>query len=188
MTDGAPPASTPPCDATAFAGLCAAAAAALATLRVVVNWVCIALLCAMICLIMFQILGRYVFNYSISWSEEAAIFVQIWMVMLGAGIAMRNRHHAGVDIVIARCPRPLAVLIKSAAALLVAWFLIVVIVSSFALIGFGLIVSSTALQLPLAVPYAAMPVGLSYFLLEFAIATLPDIRGKAAPVAAEVRQ
>lgn len=147
----------------------------LAVVRFVVNAVAISLLCAMIFLIMFQILGRYVFNYSISWSEELAIYSQIWLVMLGAGIAMRNRHHASVDIAIARMPVQVQRVIRSASALLVVWFLLVVITSSSSMLAFGMIVSSPALQLPMAIPYAALPIGLGYFLLEFAIATFPDI-------------
>jgi TRAP-type C4-dicarboxylate transport system permease small subunit len=148
----------------------------LAALRYAVNGVAIILLCAMIVLILLQILGRYVFNYSISWSEEAAIFVQVWLVMLGTGIAMRNRNHVGIDILITRCPPMVQRLAKTASFLLGAWFLLVVITGSFSLIAVGLIVKSTALQIPLAIPYAALPVGVSYFLLEFALATLPEIR------------
>ena len=147
-----------------------------AALRCAVNVVAIILLCAMIVLILLQILGRYVFNYSISWSEEAAIFVQIWLVMLGTGIAMRNRNHVGIDILITRCPPMVQRLAKTASFLLGAWFLLVLITGSFSLVTLGLIVKSTALQIPLAIPYAALPVGVSYFLLEFAIATLPEIR------------
>jgi C4-dicarboxylate transporter DctQ subunit len=156
----------------------------LAAIRFIVNVAAIGLLCAMIFLIMFQIFGRYVFNYSISWSEELAIYSQIWLVMLGAGIAMRNRHHAGVDMIITRMPVPVQRLIRSASALLVVWFLLVVITSSFSMLAFGMIVSSPALQLPMALPYAALPVGLAYFLLEFAIATVPEIRNPATSAAA----
>jgi C4-dicarboxylate transporter DctQ subunit len=124
---------------------------------------------------MFQILGRYVFNYSISWSEEAATFVQVWLVMLGAGLAMRNRNHVGIDLLLVRFPVIVQQVAKSAAFLLSAWFLVVVITGSMSLIAIGMIVKSAALRLPMAVPYFALPIGMSYFLLEFAIATLPDI-------------
>lgn len=148
----------------------------LTALRCAVNLVAIILLCLMVVLILIQILGRYVFNYSISWSEEAAIFVQIWLVMLGTGIAMRNRNHVGIDILIARCPPTVQRLARTASFLLGAWFLLVVITGSFSLVTLGLLVKSTALQIPLAIPYASVPVGVFYFLLEFAIATLPEIR------------
>ena len=146
-------------------------------LRRAVNVVAILLLLAMTGLILFQILGRYVFNYSISWSEEAAIFAQVWLVMLGSGIAMRNRNHVGVDVLIALCPQVVQRVAKAASFLLGVWLLIVIIMGSFSLIAIGLIVKSAALQIPLAVPYIALPVGLSYFLLEFGLATLPEIRG-----------
>ena len=149
-------------------------------LRRIVDVVSILLLLAMTGLILFQILGRYVFNYSISWSEEAAIFSQVWLVMLGSGIAMRNRNHVGVDVLIAICPRAVQRIAKAASFLLGVWLLIVIIIGSFSLIAIGLIVKSAALQIPLAIPYIALPVGMSYFLLEFGLATLPEIRG--API------
>ena len=152
-------------------------------LRRIVDVVSILLLLAMTGLILFQILGRYVFNYSIAWSEEAAIFSQVWLVMLGTGIAMRNRNHVGVDVLIAICPRAVQRIAKAASFLLGVWLLIVIIIGSFSLIAIGLIVKSAALQIPLAIPYIALPVGLSYFLLEFALATLPEIRdGPIEPV------
>ncbi len=152
-------------------------------LRRIVDVVSILLLLAMTGLILFQILGRYVFNYSIAWSEEAAIFSQVWLVMLGTGIAMRNRNHVGVDVLIAICPRAVQRIAKAASFLLGVWLLIVIIIGSFSLIAIGLIVKSAALQIPLAIPYIALPVGLSYFLLEFGLATLPEIRdGPIEPV------
>lgn len=158
-----------------------AAQLALRVVRTLVDVVLVALLTTMIGLIMFQILGRYVFNYSISWSEEAAIFVQIWIVMLGAGLAMRNRNHIGIDLVVSRLPAVARVLLKSASFLLSVWFLLVLIVGSFGLISLGMIIKSTALQLPMAVPYAALPIGMSYLLLEFALATFPELAPRGKP-------
>lgn len=158
-----------------------AAQLALRVVRTLVDVVLVALLTTMIGLIMFQIFGRYVFNYSISWSEEAAIFVQIWIVMLGAGLAMRNRNHIGIDLVVSRLPAVARVLLKSASFLLSVWFLLVLVVGSFGLISLGMIIKSTALQLPMAVPYAALPIGMSYLLLEFALATFPELAPRGKP-------
>lgn len=152
------------------------AGAAWSGLRRIVDAVAVMLLVAMIALIAFQILGRYVFNYSIAWSEEAAIFVQVWLVMLGAGIAMRNGNHVGVDVIIDRCARPVQRVAKAASFLLGAWLLMVIIVGSFSLISIGMVVKSAALQVPLAFSYAALPTGMAYFLVEFAVATWPDLR------------
>ena len=160
----------------AVALLLTVATAALRILRRIVDAVAIVLLLAMVSLIFVQILGRYVFNYSISWSEESASFAQIWLVMLGSGIAMRNRRHVGIDFLVARCPLNVQRVVKAVGFLLGVWFLLVVIVGSFSLLALGMIVRSPALQVPLALPYAALPVGIGYFLLEFALATIPEIR------------
>lgn len=156
-------------------------------LRRIVDVACIALLCAMTGLILAQILGRYVFNYSIAWSEELAIFAQVWLVMLGAGMAMRNRNHVAVDVLIKLCPPWIQRIAKAASFALGVWLLLVIIMGSFSLIAIGQIVKSAALQIPLAVPYWALPVGMSYFLLEFALATLPEIRNptEASPAPEE---
>lgn len=88
---------------------------------------------------------------------------------------MRNRNHVGIDLFVARVPVFVQRIAKSAAFLLGAWFLLVVITGSMSLIAIGMIVKSAALRLPMAVPYFALPIGMSYFLLEFALATLPEI-------------
>ncbi len=147
----------------------------LTVLRRLVDLVAILLFSYMTVAIAAQILGRYVFNFSIAWTEETATFAQIWLVLLGAGIAMRNRQHVGIDILVSRCPPAIQRIAQGTAFLLGAWLLIVVIVGSFSMISIGMVVKSPALRLPLAIPYAALPVGMSYFLLEFALATLPTL-------------
>jgi len=158
----------------------------LGVLRRFVEVIAIMLLAAMILLIMTQILGRYVFNFSIAWSEELAVFAQIWLVMLGAGITMRRRQHVGIDFLIARRSPLVQRLARSAAMLLVLWFFFVLITGSFSLLAIGMILKSPALQLPMAVPYFSLSFGMCYFLLEFAIATSPDISNSSR--AAVVKQ
>lgn len=125
--------------------------------------------------IMAQIFGRYVFGYSIAGTEETAVFAQVWLVLLGAGIAMRNRQHVGVDVLIRRAPERVQQLARLASFALGMWFLGVVFVGSFSLLAIGMMVQSAALRLPMAIPYAALPIGMAYFMIEFAIASLPEI-------------
>ena len=165
---------------TSLAKLWSAASISLQLVRKCVEVLAIVLLAVMAVLILFQILGRYVFNYSIAWSEEAALFTMVWMVMLGAGIAMRHRNHVGVGVLIARCPPVVQRLTKAASFLLGVWLLVVIIIGSFSLIAIGMIVQSAAMQIPLAIPYLALPIGLAYFLIEFAVATIPEIRDPKA--------
>ncbi len=45
-----------------------------------------------------QVISRYVFNNSLSWTEELARYAFIWANMLGAAIAVKHGHHASVDL------------------------------------------------------------------------------------------
>ncbi|MEL0195459.1 MAG: TRAP transporter small permease [Rhodobiaceae bacterium] len=47
---------------------------------------------------------RYVLNDSLSWSEELAKYAMLWLVFLGAPIALRLGVHPNIEIVISRFP------------------------------------------------------------------------------------
>lgn len=148
---------------------------ALRLLRRVADVAVLALLAYMACAILAQVVGRYFFNYSIAWSEETATFAQVWLTLLGAGVAMRYNQHVGVDFLILKAPLAVQRVVNGAAFLLGVWFLGVVIVGSLSMLSIGMMVKSPALRLPMAIPYAALPVGFGYFLLEFALLTLPRV-------------
>lgn len=148
---------------------------ALWLLRRSVDVAVLALLAYMALAIMAQVVGRYFFNYSIAWSEETATFAQVWLTLLGAGVAMRYNQHVGVDFLILKAPLPVQRLVNGLAVLLGLWFLGVVVLGSLSMLSIGMMIKSPALRLSMAIPYAALPVGFGYFLIEFAIATLPRV-------------
>ena len=56
------------------------------------------ILMALIVVIMFaQVIFRYVFNQSLSWSEELAKFIFVWLTFFGAAICIKERIHVGVE-------------------------------------------------------------------------------------------
>ncbi len=138
----------------------------LATLRWCVDAVLIVLMAYMVGAVLMQVFGRYVFNYSIAAAVETATFAQIWMVLLGAGYAMRQRMHVNIDVVIKMLPVPLARLLLVPVALLCLWFLWVVFVGGVRLLDLGALQQSPALQIPMTIPYVALPLSAAYFALE----------------------
>ena len=60
-----------------------------AALRAVVAAAVIVFYAYMAVVVLIQVLGRYVFNYSIDWATETATFAQIWMVLLAALLTMQ---------------------------------------------------------------------------------------------------
>ncbi len=47
---------------------------------------------------------RYVLNDSLSWSEELAKYAMLWLVFLGAPIALRLGVHPNIEVLISRLP------------------------------------------------------------------------------------
>jgi C4-dicarboxylate transporter DctQ subunit len=143
---------------------------ALALLRRAVEWVLVVLLGVMIAIVLAQVVARYAFNHSIPGADEAATFAQIWMVLLGAGYAMRQRLHVSIELVIERLPVPVARLLLVPVAGLCLWFLWVVFDGGLLLMQVGAWQTSPGLQVPMDIPYAMLPVGAAYFALEAGLA------------------
>lgn len=154
----------------------------LTILRRIVDVTLIALLGIMVVSVLAQVAGRYVFNFSIAGATEVATFAQIWMVLLGAGYAMRARLHVSIDTVVAKLPPLLARIILVPVAALCLWFLWVVFEGGLLLIEIGAIQTSAALQISMQVPYIALPVSAAYFALEAVLVFGATILGHA-PVA-----
>lgn len=64
-------------------------------------------LAVMAILVFGNVVLRYAFNSGITWSEEMARFLFIWLVLLGAIMALKENAHLGVDMLIKRLPKPL---------------------------------------------------------------------------------
>lgn len=118
------------------------------------------ILMALIIAIMFaQVLFRYVFNHSLSWSEESAKFIFVWLVFLGAAVCIKERVHIGVEFLIERLSGNRKKYLE-----LFNTLLIVLFNAAISIIGFFWVyeVSGTlspAMELPLNIVfYAALPV------------------------------
>jgi TRAP-type C4-dicarboxylate transport system permease small subunit len=119
----------------------------------------VSLLTATVTLVILQVFFRYVLNSSLSWSEEAARYLFIWSAVLGFSSSVHARRLFSFDMVArrldARGRAACAVLFVIAAA----GFLWALIVSGGALVAGTVTQSSPAMNLPMAVPYAALPLG-----------------------------
>ena len=137
--------------------------------------VAVALLAVTVALVILQVFFRYVLNSSLSWSEEAARYLFIWSAVLGFSSSVHARRLFSFDMVArrldARGRAACAVLFVIAAA----GFLWALVVSGGALVAGTVTQSSPAMNLPMAVPYAALPVGGLLIALHFlaAVGTPP---------------
>lgn len=65
---------------------------------------CGALLAGMSIVVFGNVVARYVFHRAFAWSEEIALFMFVWLVFLGAVLALLRGRHLGLDILINALP------------------------------------------------------------------------------------
>ncbi len=141
-------------------------------LRFVVSGVVILLFTVMMIAVLVQVGGRYVFNYSIAQASEIATFSQIWLVLLGSGVAVARGQHVAIDMLPAKLPLPTARVALVAIALVVAAFLAVLAYGSLPLLRMGEFQSSPALRVPMKYIYICLPFGAGYMVLELLLAVI----------------
>jgi TRAP-type C4-dicarboxylate transport system permease small subunit len=130
-----------------------------------------------------QVVFRYVLASPLSWSEELVRYVFVWSVFLTAAIAFNQNAHIVIDFLVGFYPsrlRRAARLVSSGCA-----FVAVAIVFG---LGLQLILSpsiwfqkSPAMEIPMAIPYASIPVGSALMLVNIVRSTWRAWKGPSGP-------
>ena len=129
------------------------------------EWVMALLLAAMTLLVGVQIAGRFVFEYSIFWSDELARFLLIWISFLGMSVGLRRGAHPSIDSLVRMLPSRFGRPVLTVALLLTLVFFAVMVVYGGVLVLRTWPQRSVALELRMGYPYLAVLVsGLLMFL------------------------
>ena len=138
----------------------------------------ITLLGAMACMVFANVVLRYASGNSILWVEEASRYVMIWLTFLGCGLVLRYGGHIGIDSLQDRFPRHAARLRVLIAALMFAFFAIMV--------WLGTVYSlrtwtqtTPVMEIPVGAVYLAMPIGFALMMVHLAIMIQPYVRTRS---------
>lgn len=128
------------------------------------KWICIVLFFVTLVLLTIQVVSRYVFNSSPSWTEELARYCFVWLIFLGASYAASQAAHITIDTAINIYPKKIR---KYMALLgLLIWTVVnIFIVYYSAKFTLKLYTSnriSISLFINVAYVYAAIPVGYAF--------------------------
>lgn len=124
---------------------------------------------AIVVLVVYEVVARYVFNAPTLWTQDVCIYLLLWAAFLGLAPAERAGEHIRIDLAINRL-KPLArrrlefatCLIVAAFAGLAAWKGLEVALQSY---KFGRR-SVSLFSVPMWIPQAALPVGAGLLALE----------------------
>lgn len=110
-------------------------------------------LAAMSILVFVNVILRYAFNSGITWSEEMARFLFIWMTFLGAIAGLKDNDHLGVDMLIKKLPYKLKKVVFVISNLLVLYILWLVLDGSYKMTLLNMDSKAPATGLPMSFIY-----------------------------------
>lgn len=134
---------------------------------------------AMVVLMLYQVILRYVFSASNSWSEELVRYLFILDVMLAASIAVRRNSHLQIDVLINCFSPKLKRIFTIAATLAGIVFLALLFWYSLDLCMTATSNVSPGLGIPMSIPYACVPLGAVLMILtsiEVILKTVEELR------------
>lgn len=126
--------------------------------------VCMGLIYVMLGLLVTQVLMRYFLGSPPSWTEELAIILFAWLVLLYATVGLREGFHVAIETIPASWPRLRIWADRwvAALALLFGW---VTLTAGIAYVSRTTGQKTAALQLPIEILYLSVPVCGSLFML-----------------------
>ncbi|GAB3790570.1 TRAP transporter small permease [Virgibacillus kimchii] len=115
----------------------------------------------MVLIMFFQSIFRYFFGFSISWGSELAQYLHVWQIWIGASLAIRLQSHIRVDVFIKLFPPVIQRFLHILA--LLSWFVFAAFLayegSRYVLDILTSGQTSPSLQIPMWIPYLAIPIG-----------------------------
>lgn len=142
------------------------------------KWVVVLLLAAMSVIVFANVSLRYLSNSSITWAEEVARYLMIWMTFLGAGLALRIGGHVAItnlhDFLGTRLQRVLRAFIG---LLLLCFFVAMMWIGYEYMIRMGRQLTP-ATRIPFSYIYAAMPIGFALMIVHFLLIARSYVLGE----------
>jgi C4-dicarboxylate transporter DctQ subunit len=127
-----------------------------------------------------QVLIRFVFKFPIPWTEEVSRIAFVYIIFIGATIAVRDRAHINVDFLLVMLPPRMACWVRRIGVLLVAGFLCFVIWQGIVFVRATGVQVTPVMQLPFRHLYLIIPTSgalmLLYLLLGVADEWKPERR------------
>ena len=140
------------------------------------EYFCYLLLVVLVVTTSLQVFTRYVLNAPLSWTEELARILFIWITFIGAAVIAKRSGHISIDFVTNLLPpgaRRWVLVVANAASVAI---LLLLGVKGVALLRITGISASPALGIPWAYVYAAFPVGMFLMAARYAGALVRLLR------------
>jgi len=148
-------------------------------LQAVVEWTLVGLSACIAVVVCLQVLFRYVLHQPLYWSEELPRYLLIWMAFLAAGLAQREEAHINITLLLNLLPSAGQRAVRLGMNVVMLAFLALLLYSGALVTRITAAHRSTALQLPMGVVYAALPVGTALMMLYLVLQIVRGLKGRS---------
>lgn len=128
-------------------------------------WFCSLLMAAMNFIIFMQVIARYVFSNSLTWSEEVGRYLFVMMTFYGGALGVKNSQHAMLDTLIRLFPFKVSKIVTALSYSLMFGLVVVVLVGLKVIMNIAKKQVSATLQIPMMYIYIVMFVGMAIMLV-----------------------
>src|SRR5512146_3029044 len=66
------------------------------------RWISAGLITLALCLSIYRVAARYVFHWSLDWSDEISVYMVVWAVFFGISTLIKTDEHVRVDLLLQR--------------------------------------------------------------------------------------
>ncbi|WP_274648681.1 TRAP transporter small permease [Paenibacillus humicola] len=123
------------------------------------------MLAVMSVIIVVQVFCRFVIDYPLTWSEEAARYLMVYTVFLGASLALRNHKMIAIEIVIESVKPKVRKVLRIVVMLVSLVFLFMLLFKGMDMVGIVGKQSSAGIGVSMDIPYMAIPIGAALMII-----------------------
>lgn len=129
-----------------------------AALTRAVWYLCVGLAGLMVIVIFAQVIFRYIFENSLSWSEELGRYLFVWITFLGAALGIREKAHVALDALVNALPPAVRKPVWWIGYLAMIGLALAMVVTGTSLIELGMRQRTAAMQIPMGYVYVVLPI------------------------------
>lgn len=138
----------------------------LAGIEKTVTFLCYILVSLMVINTTTGVFFRYVLSSALPWCDELGRYMMIYVGFFGCYLAARDNSHVGVEMLVALFRPGVRLGFHVLARLVVIAFLVIILAKSGGQLRLLEIQRSSALEIPMAIPYFAVTLGIFMMLIE----------------------
>mgnify|MGYP001046824526 CR=1 FL=1 len=124
-----------------------------------IQYIVVLLLAALVLIVNASVFYRYVLSNPVKWTEEISIYIIIYVVFLGSGMALKRGKHVGIRIILEKFPYSIKKIIEIVISFGIIFFLLVLIRESYLLSIFSKMQRSPAVNISYYWRYIIVSIG-----------------------------